>query len=126
MEEIYWITRLDGINVALTVFLAISGAFTVISTVGYFITKDISEIDSAYEGWTTLWSKIFKYAAPSSLILTFLLVFTPTTKEILMIYGVGGTLDYVQSNEKIQQLPDKVVDAIDLFIEDYLPNDTIK
>ena len=42
-----------------------------------------------------------------------------------LIYGVGGTLDYVQSNEKIQQLPDKVVDAIDLFIEDYLPNDTI-
>ncbi len=46
------------------------------------------------------------------------------------VYGdlfqpLGGTLDYIQSNEKLQQLPDKVVDAIDLFIEDYLPNDTI-
>ena len=69
---------------------------------------------------------LVKYAAPSSLILTLLFIFTPTTKEALMIYGVGGTLDYVQSNEKIQQLPDKIVDAIDLFIEDYLPNDTIK
>ena len=121
MEEIYWITRLDNINIALTVFLAISGAFTVISIAGYFISKDSSE-----EEGTIFWSKIFKYAVQTSLILTLLLVFTPTTKEALMIYGVGGTLDYVQSNEKIQQLPDKVVDAIDLFIEDYLPNDTIK
>lgn len=121
MEEIYWITRLDGINTALVVFLSISSAFTVISTVGYLATKDLSE-----DKWTAFWGKIFKYTAPSTLILTLLLVFTPTTKEGLMIYGIGGTLDYAQSNEKIQQLPDKVVDAIDLFIEDYLPNDTIK
>lgn len=121
MEEIYWITRLDGINTALVVFLVIAGAFTATSTIGYFITKDAFD-----EEWNMIWSKILKVAAPSSLILTLLLVFIPTTKEALMIYGVGGTLDYVQSNKKMQQLPDKVVDAIDLFIEDYLPNDTIK
>lgn len=118
MEEIYWITRLDGIHSALVVFLCISGIITVVSIIGYIIEK-CSDEDEGFD-------KILKYAAPSSLILTLLLIFIPTTKEILMIYGVGGTLDYVQSNEKIQQLPDKVVDAIDLFIEDYLPNDTIK
>ena len=121
MEEIYWITRLDGIHSALVAFLCISLTFTIISTIGYFIEKCSGEDGNEYVDF----GKIFRYAAPSSLILTLLLVFIPTTKEILMIYGVGGTLDYVQSNEKIQQLPDKVVDAIDLFIDDYLPNDTI-
>ena len=120
MEEIYWITRMDNIYIALSMFLCVSVIFTIISIIGYFITKNLDE-----EEWNMFWNKIFKYVAPSSLILILLLVFTPTTKEVLMIYGVGGTLDYVQSNEKIQQLPDKVVDAIDLFIEDYLPNDTI-
>lgn len=96
MEEIYWITRMDNINVALAVFLTISTTFIVISIVGYFISKDLSE-----EERTMFWSKVFKYTVPTSLILTLLLVFIPTTKEALMIYGVGGTLDYVQSNEKI-------------------------
>ncbi len=120
MEEIYWITRLDNINTALVVFLAVSCAFTIISIIGYLATKVV------LDEWNMFWSKIFKYTAPSTLILTLLFIFTPTTKEGLMIYGIGGTLDYAQSNEKIQQLPDKVVDVIDLFIEDYLPNDTIK
>ena len=122
MEEIYWITRLDGIHSALVVFLCISVIITVVSIIGYIIEKCSGEDGDEYANF----GKILKYAVPSSLILTLLLIFIPTTKEILMIYGVGGTLDYVQSNEKIQQLPDKVVDAIDLFIEDYLPNDTIK
>ena len=121
MEEIYWITRMDNIHTALAIFLCVSVIFTIISIIGYFIEKCLGEDRDEYMNF----SKLLKYVAPSSLILTLLLVFTPTTKEVLMIYGVGGTLDYVQSNEKIQQLPDKVVDAIDLFIEDYLPNDTI-
>lgn len=120
MEEIYWITRMDNIYYALAIFLCVSVIFTIISIIGYFIKKCEGEDGDEYMNF----SKLLKYAAPS-LILILLLVFTPTTKEVLMIYGVGGTLDYVQSNEKIQQLPDKVVDAIDLFIEDYLPNDTI-
>lgn len=121
MEEIYWITRMDNIHSALVTFLCVSVASTIVSIIGYFITKSLDED----EGEWVNFGKFLKYAVPSSLILTLLLVFIPTTKEILMIYGVGGTLDYVQSNEKIQQLPDKVVDAIDLFIDDYLPNDTI-
>lgn len=122
MEEIYWITRLDGIHSALAVFLCIPGIITVVPIIRYIIDKCSGEDGDEYVSF----GKMLKYAAPSSLILTLLLIFIPTTKEALMIYGVGGTLDYVQSNEKIQQLPDKVVDAIDLFIEDYLPNDTIK
>lgn len=121
MEEIYWITRMDNIHSALVIFLCISATSIITSIIGYFITKSLDE----YKGEWVNFGKFLKYAVPSSLILTLLLVFTPTTKEVLMIYGVGGTLDYVQSNEKIQQLPDKVVDVIDLFIEDYLPNDTI-
>ena len=122
MEEIYWITRMDNIHSALVIFLCVSMTFTIVSIIGYFVEKCSGEDEDEY----VIFGKMLKYAAPSSLILTLLLVFIPTTKEVLMIYGVGGTLDYVQSNEKIQQLPDKVVDAIDLFIEDYLPNDTIK
>jgi NADH:ubiquinone oxidoreductase subunit 6 (subunit J) len=45
------------------------------------------------------------------------LVFTPTTKEMLLIYGVGGTVDYIKSNDTAKQLPDKVVNALDKYID---------
>lgn len=44
-------------------------------------------------------------------------VFVPTTNEALMIFGIGGTVDYIQDNEKLQQLPDKCVEALDLWVE---------
>ena len=34
-----------------------------------------------------------------------------------MIFGIGGTVDYIQDNEKLQQLPDKCVEALDLWVE---------
>ena len=34
-----------------------------------------------------------------------------------MIFGVGGTIDYIKSNETINQLPDKCVKALDAWVE---------
>jgi NADH:ubiquinone oxidoreductase subunit 6 (subunit J) len=45
------------------------------------------------------------------------LVFTPTTKEMLLIYGVGGTVDYIKTNDTAKQLPDKVVNALDKYLD---------
>lgn len=53
-------------------------------------------------------------------ILILSLIFVPTTKEALVIYGVGGTIDYIQENPTAKQLPDKVVLVLDQFINKYL------
>lgn len=34
-----------------------------------------------------------------------------------LIYGVGGTIDYLKDNETAKQLPDKVVIALDKYID---------
>lgn len=39
-------------------------------------------------------------------------VVTPSTKEMYAIYGVGNIIDYIESNDKAKQLPDKCVDAL--------------
>ena len=57
----------------------------------------------------------------SSFIIIFICqVFTPTTKEALIIYGVGGTIDYVKSNKIVKELPDKCIKAADKFLNDYI------
>ena len=41
-----------------------------------------------------------------------LLISCGLDKEALAIYGVGGTIDYIKSNDKAEQIPDKAVDAL--------------
>lgn len=37
--------------------------------------------------------------------------------DALLIYGVGGTSDYVKSNETAKQLPDKYIKALDKWVD---------
>jgi hypothetical protein len=45
------------------------------------------------------------------------LIFVPTQKEMLLIYGLGTTVDYIKSNDKAKELPDKAVDALTRYID---------
>ena len=36
-----------------------------------------------------------------------------------MIYSVGGTIDYIKTNKTAKEIPDKCIQAIDLFLEEY-------
>jgi hypothetical protein len=38
---------------------------------------------------------------------------------MLLIYGVGGTVDYIKSNDTAKQLPDKVVNALDKYLDSF-------
>lgn len=39
---------------------------------------------------------------------------------MLMIYGVDGTIEYLESNETAKQLPDKSIEALDKLLDEYL------
>ena len=47
----------------------------------------------------------------------FMNTFIPTTNEALLIYGVGGTIDYIKSNDTAKQIPDKCVKALDKYLD---------
>jgi hypothetical protein len=36
------------------------------------------------------------------------------------IYGIGGTIDYLKSNETAKRIPDKCIKALDLYIDSQL------
>ena len=44
-------------------------------------------------------------------------IFIPTSKEAMLILGVGGTIDYIKKNETIQQIPDKCINALDAWVD---------
>ena len=109
MNELYWITRLDGILTVVIILLLIFLLLTLVFLIVYFITYDEDEQKSSR-----------KRAAIFGSIGLFLLIaqaFIPTTKQALIIYGVGGTIDYVKSNDTAKQLPDKAIIALDKYLE---------
>lgn len=59
-------------------------------------------------------------------VLTVLFIVTPTTKTAYRIYGIGSVVEYVRENPKAQELPDKVVDRLDKWLDNEELNDRDK
>lgn len=111
MSEIYWITRLDAANGLLTAFIAISATVSVLFTILYF--------GGRIDNWETvpIFKRIIKISIPTFIISVLLYTFTPTKEDMFLIYGVGGTVDYIKQNDKAKQLPDKCINALDAWVD---------
>lgn len=111
MSEIYWITRLDAANGLLVAFIAISAALSMMFTILYLVGKS--------EDWEAvpIFKRIVKTSIPTLIISLLLYVFIPTKEDMFLIYGVGGTIDYIKQNDKAKQLPDKCINALDAWVD---------
>lgn len=109
MNELYWITRFDSICGFLTFLIII---FTIIS--GANLLMGVDECDSVRTKCKHISIKCITVAIIASLIG----VFIPSTKEALVIYGVGGTIDYVKSDSAAKQLPKKAILALDKYLNE--------
>lgn len=124
MNEIYWITRLDAIcNFLITIAVVsfiISVAIGAFSMYNRFAADDYEEGGKYYNCYMQrfkIFLNYFKRSIIVTLVLTVINIFIPTKNEALLIYGVGGTIDYIKSNDTAKQLPDKCIKALDKWVE---------
>lgn len=116
MNEIYWLTRLDDVKVLIgfIIAFAVIGLVFGISIMMYNIDRDYANEKREF--------KLGKQIAIIASIIAFVFAigtcFIPSTKDAYMIYGIGGTIDYVKSNETAKQLPDKCLQALDKYLTD--------
>lgn len=114
MTEIYWIQRIG----------ALSDLFCIVWTVGLFVSITmivclVIAVTEDYDDKIVL-RKLKKYTKISFVTTVIGVlgdIFTPSTKEMYAIYGIGGTIDYIKSNDKAKELPNKVVDALTRYVE---------
>lgn len=126
MSEIYWITRFGPINTCATVFLILSAIVTTFFIICVIIA--IADDDEDKEE-LNLFKKCLKFSVPILVVCILIKILVPTTKEALLIYGVGGTIDYIKANPTAKQLPDKCVNALDKWVDSWTieeKTDTIK
>lgn len=117
MEEIYWIQRLGALNIFLWVIFGVSLGIlftSLLLMVGSFEDLRCGEEISPGLKW---YKKVCIICLTLSTLSGTAEVFIPTTKEMYMIYGVGGTIDYLKENETAKKLPDKVINALDKWVD---------
>ena len=113
MNEIYWLQRIgalsDLFNVMWIFVTIVAGVFLVIAPMAIELIKENNITNQAKKAAKAL-AVIFIVGAIGSII-------TPSTKEMYAIYGLGGTIDYIKSNDKAKQLPDKCIDALTRYVD---------
>ena len=111
MSEIYWIQRIGALSDLFNVMWGISMVIEIVALLCFPVIVDY------FDDYKDKIIKVCKI-----LIATFIVgviggIFIPTTNELYAIYGIGGTIDYIKSNDKAKQLPDKVVDALTRYVD---------
>lgn len=116
ISDMYWITRLSSIHDAFLLIFIIAGLVAVLTGI---IVLSFSNDDEDDNARFKRIKKCFITAVVAVVLSGIGLVFVPKTNEALLIYGVGTTIDYVDSNETIKQLPDKAVQALDKYLDSF-------
>lgn len=116
MEEIYWLQRLGSLNALMWICFVIGLVLLITYLCIRFTIGSIVFYD-----WEKKFVSSYIKTVKTTVILTIcsllLAILVPTTKEAYMIYGIGGTIDYLKENETAKQLPDKVINALDKWID---------
>ena len=138
MEEMYWITRLDsvvGLLFSLLVALVVALVYGMFNWLDLkdggdrmlafgFFSKPKSEEEKEREeeerrAEMGRWRRFSRRCAIALAVTALCLVFVPRTKTMMMIYGIGGVVDYAKQSEELRGLPEKCVKALDMFMDEY-------
>ena len=117
MKELYFINLIGNLQGAAIAICVIAGCFIVFGVTLLILALDILEISEEKQKQILL--KSVKACIITLAFSLILIVFLPSKKDMYIIYGVGKTIDWVKGNEKAEQLPEKAVEALDAFLDDY-------
>ena len=117
MSELYWLGVLGNLNELCGVTVVL--CFFVFAGLGIWVLMSIDD----FEEPSPFIKKVFKYSIFVFVFGTIMAIFIPSTKNLLIIYGVGVTIDYLKENKDANKIPDKCVKALDKYLDDALTED---
>lgn len=120
MLEVYLITRLTALNGFFFAVAMITGIIAVICAIVYGV--NMAE-GFSYNNEPYFLKKWIRNCTITCIASTLFNIFTPTTKDAMIIYGIGTTVDFLQENENVQQLPDKCVKALNDWVDSLVEDD---
>lgn len=120
MSELYWLGVLGNLNDLGGVIAVLS--FLVFIALGfYFYLCSEDDLEPS-----TFMKKMFKGSMFAIVLGVVMAIFIPSQKNLLIIYGVGGTIDYLKENKDANKISDKCIKALDKYLDDALKEDKNK
>lgn len=114
MSTLYWINVLDNINFLFVFIFTASLLFSVaIFIINLTCMPDKISKTLDYKRFT----KTKNWAYTLLIISTLVITFVPSKRELYIIYGIGGTIDYLKENPTAKELPDKCIKALDTWVD---------
>lgn len=124
MSEIYWLTRVDTLNTIFGWMIAIPVIVGILMFIAFLVSMESLRSNEIEENWLSFkkYCKKFRNVLLPVFIIGILGIgFCPTKNDMLLIYGVGGSIDYLRSNPTAQKLPDKCIEALDAWVDELFP-----
>lgn len=120
MSELYWLGVLGNLHDFGEVVFILS--IIALFGLGLWTFMLGSDYDEPFEKI----KRMFKCSIYAFVLGTIICLFIPSTKNLLIIYGVGGTIDYLKENKNANKIPDKCIKALDKYLDDALKEDKDK
>lgn len=112
MSELYWLTRLDDIEILLVLGIVFGIILLITGGIGSLMWSDDEDM-------TRRFIKVFKAGLITLVISVILKIFIPNERDAFLILGLGGTVDYLQNSEVAKGLPDKCINALDAWVDSF-------
>lgn len=116
MSTLYWINVLGNFYELCMIIFVISALLGIT----FFLATIFHEGDIKSDLSKVGYKRFVKVRNTNCIVLiisTLVLVFLPTKNQLYIIYGVGGTLDYLKENPTAKELPDKCIRALDTWVD---------
>lgn len=117
MSELYWIGRIGMLATVLEIFIFICIGIGIFAILAYGIARGDCYNKDDVKILNDFYIKSIKIYIPVITIAVILRIFIPNRNELITIYGIGSTIDYIQQNDKAKELPDKVINALDIYLD---------
>lgn len=119
MVEIYWLTRIIAINEIskiIAILALILCAFCLFGAV--VIAEKENEALSCF--------RCSKICFIISCISALVYILTPNRNELIIIFGLGSAVEYMEGNERVREIPDKAIEKIINWLEEDNSNESNK
>lgn len=109
MCELYWISVIDKLNTLFCAIFSVSIALSIALTLVYFILEDNESKNTA--------KRILKLSIINVVVFGLGIILTPSKNDAYLIYGAGTIVDYCKDNQKVKEIPDKAIDALNRYLD---------
>ena len=118
MSTLYWINVLGNLSDVCMIIFTMSALLSLVFFLVTIFYENEIKADLSKVGYKRF-VKVRNIASIAFIISTLAYEFIPSRSQLYMIYGVGGTIDYLKENPSAKELPDKCIKALDTWVDNF-------